>query len=234
MRAPLTPHAVLLSLLTLGVAQADDDPAAGSRKANKKSTPEPGAVYAKNIDANTTSTEPTVLGSLDKALVQQVINQNRGQTQYCYKSQLEQSPQLHGTVTMKFAISASGSVATSSVESTTTNNKELESCLEARVRTWTFPKPTGGGVVIVTYPFEFGPDGHAETPRTKQADAAKVCRTLSADDCCEIAWNFFHGKNGVEQDREGATALFRESCRIFKKTKKGETASMCCSMVPSK
>ena len=39
--------------------------------------------------------------------------------------------------------------------STTTNTPELEKCIAGRVRTWVFPKPKGGGVVVVTYPFMF-------------------------------------------------------------------------------
>ena len=35
------------------------------------------------------------------------------------------------------------------------NNAELETCVAGRVRTWVFPKPKGGGVVVVTYPFIF-------------------------------------------------------------------------------
>jgi hypothetical protein len=38
-------------------------------------------------------------------------------------------------------------------------NAELESCVAGRVRTWQFPKPKGGGVVIVTYPFIFAQSG---------------------------------------------------------------------------
>ncbi len=38
----------------------------------------------------------------------------------------------------------------------------------------------------------------------------------------------------MEQDREGATALFKESCRIDKTKKPGEHAGVCCSMVPQK
>jgi outer membrane biosynthesis protein TonB len=60
---------------------------------------------------------------------------------------------------VKFVISASGSVASSSVASADTNNAELETCVAGRVRTWLFPKPKGGGVVIVTYPFIFKKSG---------------------------------------------------------------------------
>lgn len=73
---------------------------------------------------------------------------------------------------------------------------------------------------------------HVARANEPDANAKKICKKLSADDCCNAAWNFFHGKNGVEQDRAAATALFKESCRIYKNAKRGETAPMCCSMVP--
>jgi hypothetical protein len=50
-------------------------------------------------------------------------------------------------------ITAGGTVSSSQVSQTTINNAELETCVAGRVHTWIFPKPKGGGVVIVTYPF---------------------------------------------------------------------------------
>lgn len=112
-----------------------------------------------SADIGITSSEPTVMGSLDKELIRKVIHANRGQIRYCYESQLNRFPKLEGKVAVKFVISAQGSVATSSVAQTTVNNAELEACVAGRVRTWIFPKPKGGGVVIVTYPFIFKQSG---------------------------------------------------------------------------
>jgi outer membrane biosynthesis protein TonB len=113
----------------------------------------------KDVDIGITSSEPTVMGSLDKELIRKVIHANRGQIRYCYESQLNRFPKLNGKVAVKFIISPTGSVSTSSVAQTTVNNAELEACVAGRVRTWTFPKPKGGGVVIVTYPFIFAQSG---------------------------------------------------------------------------
>ncbi len=113
----------------------------------------------KDIDIGITSSEPTVMGSLDKELIRKVIHANRGQIRYCYESQLNRFPKLNGKVAVKFIISPTGSVSTSSVAQTTVNNAELEACVAGRVRTWQFPKPKGGGVVIVTYPFIFAQSG---------------------------------------------------------------------------
>ncbi|MBK7858589.1 MAG: adventurous gliding motility protein GltG [Archangiaceae bacterium] len=113
----------------------------------------------KDVDIGITSAEPTVMGSLDKELIRQVIHRNRGQIRYCYESQLTSHPNLHGKVAIKFVISATGTVAQSQVAQSDVKNAELETCVAGRVRTWVFPKPKGGGVVIVTYPFVFSQSG---------------------------------------------------------------------------
>ena len=106
-------------------------------------------------DIGITSSDPEVVGSLDKELIRQVIRSHRDQIRYCYETQLARFPNLKGKVAVKFVISAVGSVASSQVAQSTAGNGELEMCVAGRVRTWVFPKPKGGGVVVVTYPFLF-------------------------------------------------------------------------------
>lgn len=113
----------------------------------------------KDVDIGITSSEPTVMGSLDKELIRKVIHANRSQIRFCYESQLNRFPKLEGKVAVKFVISAAGSVAKSDVASSSVGNAELEACVAGRVRTWIFPKPKGGGVVVVTYPFIFKQSG---------------------------------------------------------------------------
>ena len=99
--------------------------------------------------------EPTVMGSLDKELIRKVVHANRQQIRYCYEMQLNRFPNLAGNVTVKFVVSESGSVTNSTLARSTLDNAELETCVADRVKTWQFPMPKGGGVVIVTYPFSF-------------------------------------------------------------------------------
>ncbi len=112
-----------------------------------------------SVDVGITSSEPLVMGSLDKELIRQVIHRNRGQIRFCYESQLTKYPKLGGKVAVKFVINAEGRVVSSDVAQSSANNAELERCVAGRVRTWQFPKPKGGGVVVVTYPFIFKQSG---------------------------------------------------------------------------
>ena len=108
-----------------------------------------------SVDVGIAADDATVMGSLDKELIRQVIARNRGQIRFCYESLLNRYPKLGGKVAIRFTISATGSVVASSVAQSTAGNPELEQCVAGRVRTWQFPQPKGGGVVVVTYPFLF-------------------------------------------------------------------------------
>ena len=112
-----------------------------------------------SVDVGITSSDPVVMGSLDKELIRQVIHRNRGQIRFCYESQLNRFPKLNGKVAVKFVIKEDGTVSSSTVAQSTAGNAELESCVAGRVRTWQFPKPKGGGMVVVTYPFIFKQSG---------------------------------------------------------------------------
>ncbi len=113
----------------------------------------------KGVDIGITASDPEVMGSLDKELIRQVIHRNRSAIKFCYESQLGRYPKLQGKVSVKFVINGEGNVISSNVAQTTMNNSEAETCIAGRVRTWLFPKPKGGGVVVVTYPFIFKPSG---------------------------------------------------------------------------
>lgn len=113
----------------------------------------------KDVDIGITSSEPMVVGSLDKELIRKVIHANRGQIRFCYDSQLNRFPNLNGKVAIRFMISPEGTVKQATVAQTTVNNAELEACVAGRVHTWIFPKPKGGGMVVVTYPFIFKQSG---------------------------------------------------------------------------
>lgn len=115
-------------------------------------------------DVTLTQGAPVVLGSLDKELIRRVVRQHLAQLQYCYERELQRSPELAGKVVMKWVINGQGRVTQAQVAETQLRNSNVEGCLAARIKTWTFPAPHGGGIVIINYPFVFKRDGVAVPP----------------------------------------------------------------------
>ncbi|MCO5144229.1 MAG: AgmX/PglI C-terminal domain-containing protein [Oligoflexia bacterium] len=99
--------------------------------------------------------EAEAIGGLDKALIAAVVQANLGQIKHCYERQLIINPNIFGKVVAHWTINAEGKVSTSSVKKTTMNNSAVENCITGKIKNWTFPKPKGGGQVIVSYPFLF-------------------------------------------------------------------------------
>ena len=94
-----------------------------------------------------------VRGSLDKEIIRRIIRRHINEVKYCYQVELQGNPNLYGRVVVQFTIAATGQVVVSRVQTSTLNNSKVESCIAQAVRRWLFPKPKGGGIVIVSYPF---------------------------------------------------------------------------------
>jgi hypothetical protein len=101
----------------------------------------------------------SVQGGLDREVIRRVILSHRAQIRYCYEKQLSSTPNLAGKVLVEFVISGEGAVTTARAAEQTLQDPAVAECIVSRVKTWTFPKPRGGGVVVVTYPFLFKPAG---------------------------------------------------------------------------
>jgi len=108
-----------------------------------------------NRDINISAGSPIIMGSLDKEIIRRVIKQHLAQIRYCYEKELVRHPGLFGKVATRFTIGADGRVQQAAVSQSTLKNAEVERCITAKIRTWKFPKPKGGGIVIVKYPFIF-------------------------------------------------------------------------------
>jgi hypothetical protein len=94
-----------------------------------------------------------VEGGLEKNLIRIVVDRHKSQIRYCYEKELVRTPGLFGKIQVEWVIAPDGSVRDATVKESTLQNVEVERCIAARIRTWIFPKPRGGGVVIVRYPF---------------------------------------------------------------------------------
>jgi outer membrane biosynthesis protein TonB len=113
----------------------------------------------KTADIAIAASEPEITGSIDRELIRRVVRSHIDQLRYCYEVQLTKNPKLSGKVAVKWVVTEQGTVSSSVVIQTTTGNNELDTCVAGRVLTWVFPKPKGGGVAVVTYPFVFKEPG---------------------------------------------------------------------------
>jgi TonB family protein len=100
-----------------------------------------------------------VRGSLDKEIIRRVIRSHVAEVKFCYERELIRQPGLQGRLLVQFMIAPTGNVTMSKVQSSTLGNANVEQCVLSAVRRWAFPKPMGGGVVLVAYPFLFRPAG---------------------------------------------------------------------------
>jgi hypothetical protein len=94
-----------------------------------------------------------VRGSLDKEIIRRIIRRHINEVKFCYERELVKNAGLVGRVMIQFTIAGNGNVVTSMVQASTMNNPPVEMCIAQAVRRWEFPKPQGGGIVVVTYPF---------------------------------------------------------------------------------
>jgi hypothetical protein len=105
--------------------------------------------------------EPRLAGSLDREIVRRIIRRHINEVKFCYEQALVTQPKLGGRILVRFMIAANGQVLSSVVESSTLANARVESCTAQAVRRWEFPRPVGGGLVNVSYPFVLTPAGGA-------------------------------------------------------------------------
>jgi hypothetical protein len=102
-----------------------------------------------------TAEPPHVRGSLDKEIIRRIVRQHMNEVKFCYDQELPRKPTLAGRIAVQFAISPVGQVITSVMQSTSMDDARVENCVVNAVRRWEFPRPVGGGIAIVIYPFSF-------------------------------------------------------------------------------
>jgi hypothetical protein len=98
-----------------------------------------------------------VRGSLDPEIIRRIIRRHLNEVQYCYEQGLTTKPDLAGRIMVQFTIAASGQVIASVLQNSTMGNARVENCTVQAVHRWEFPKPLGGGIVMVSYPFVLTP-----------------------------------------------------------------------------
>ncbi|HTJ81384.1 MAG TPA: VIT domain-containing protein, partial [Polyangiaceae bacterium] len=98
-----------------------------------------------------------VSGRLPPEVVQRIVRLGFGRFRGCYQAALVGHPTLSGRATMSFLIALDGSVA-SVAASSSDLPESVRACLARAFASLTFPPPEGG-VVRVTYPLVFTPEG---------------------------------------------------------------------------
>jgi hypothetical protein len=98
---------------------------------------------------------PVAAGSLDKTIIRRYVRRQLHQFRYCYEKRLMARPTLAGTLTTHFTIDGDGRVVAATAEGL--GDAEVEACVAGVIQAIEFPRPGGGGMVQVNYPFEVHP-----------------------------------------------------------------------------
>ncbi len=113
--------------------------------------------YASTSVANVRPATAEIEGSLDKDFIGRIVRSHIEEIRYCYNQALTKDAALAGRITIEFTIGATGSVSASTVADTTPADDAVGTCAVKAVKRWKFPKPDGGGNVVVRYPFVLAP-----------------------------------------------------------------------------
>ncbi len=95
-----------------------------------------------------------VEGKLPDGAAQKVIGDHNAQVRACYNEAVRRNPALEGTLVVRFVIGLDGAVKSVSDGGSTIHDPVFRSCVWDEIRTWRFPKPVGGDV-IVDLPYRF-------------------------------------------------------------------------------
>lgn len=111
-----------------------------------------------NVPANTSGRislgKGKTSGGLDKAIIRRYIRRRLPRIRFCYEKELLKRPKLQGTVKLRFTIGPKGNVLAANAKGV---RPVVSRCVAKAVKTIQFPRPNGGGKVVVNYPFSFLP-----------------------------------------------------------------------------
>jgi len=104
--------------------------------------------------------ETVVMGAIDASAIEAAILRHRDEFRLCYEREINAAnPSLSGRVSTSFVIGATGRVSKAGINNSSLKNRNAEVCIVNVIRRIQFPKPAGGGIVQVRYPFKFRPAG---------------------------------------------------------------------------
>jgi serine/threonine protein kinase len=91
--------------------------------------------------------------AIDQATLSAVVGKNRPAILKCFAEGKKANPNLKGTLTVQFAVDASGAVKRVQVQSTITGAPMVAACVVKASQGWRFPSRGDGGIANVAYPF---------------------------------------------------------------------------------
>jgi len=96
-----------------------------------------------------------VKGSLSREQIKKVVMKHVGEINYCYEKGLFDNPGLEGKLNMFWEIKPNGRVGVVRIKRSTMRSNSVNRCIINVIKKMKFPKPRGGGVVQVGFPFSF-------------------------------------------------------------------------------
>lgn len=88
------------------------------------------------------------IGSIDPKEVNSFMNARFGQVKACYERRLKMNSLLEGKLDLNIDISPVGKVTAVTVNRDTLRDSQMLDCVKRAIRSWDFPKPKGGRVII--------------------------------------------------------------------------------------
>ena len=102
-------------------------------------------------------TNTSSIGDLDANIIRRHVRRKLPAIRHCYERALVSHQELAGTVLVRFQISPLGVVQGAVARGM--GEGGVEGCVAEAIRSIQFPRPKGGGMVDVRYPFVFQPAG---------------------------------------------------------------------------
>lgn len=97
------------------------------------------------------------LGSIPAETIRAIVRTKQGAVRFCFEEARKRSSKVAGKVVVQWVIGADGRTQATTIASSDIPDEAVGACLLVRVKTWTFPPPKNGGIVIVNYPFVLAP-----------------------------------------------------------------------------
>lgn len=96
-----------------------------------------------------------VMGSMSKSSIQSVIRKNISRVNRVYERALQKDPGLKGKIVVSFVVGPKGTVTSARITYSTIKSLEMQAEILKVIKSLKFPKPAGGGIIQVSYPFIF-------------------------------------------------------------------------------